>query len=139
MERLLSLLDLAPAPVAPTTPSTRSLASGSVTEPLIGAGHTPALQALVGHTFSDPALLQTALLHPSAAGAATNAAATLAFNRLEFLGDRALGLVIGEELCRRHPDDAVGALSRRLGALVSKEAFLCTGLACHKPLEAAST
>lgn len=41
------------------------------------------------------------------------------YQRLEFLGDRILGLVIAEMLYRRYPDEAEGRLSHRLNALVS--------------------
>lgn len=41
------------------------------------------------------------------------------YQRLEFLGDRILGLVISEMLYRRYPDEAEGRLSHRLNALVS--------------------
>ncbi len=41
------------------------------------------------------------------------------YQRLEFLGDRVLGLVIAHWLYERHPDDTEGQLSRRLNSLVS--------------------
>lgn len=41
--------------------------------------------------------------------------------RLEFLGDRVLGLLAAEALIRRFPDDTEGALAPRLNALVRKE------------------
>ena len=41
------------------------------------------------------------------------------YQRLEFLGDRILGLVISEMLYRRYPDEAEGRLSHRLNALVA--------------------
>lgn len=44
------------------------------------------------------------------------------YQRLEFLGDRILGLVISEMLYRRYPDEAEGRLSHRLNALVAGSA-----------------
>lgn len=72
------------------------------------------LAARLGHTFSDPALLKQALTHASAAGARSN-------ERLEFLGDRVLGLIVADELISRFPDAPEGELAIRLNALVRKE------------------
>ena len=44
-----------------------------------------------------------------------------AYERLEFLGDRVLALVISEVLMKRYPDEAEGALARRLAELVKME------------------
>lgn len=69
------------------------------------------LQDRIGHIFQDPALLKTALTH-SSVGAQYN------YERLEFLGDRVLGLVIAELLYQRFPQEKEGDLARRLAALV---------------------
>jgi ribonuclease-3 len=50
--------------------------------------------------------------------------------RLEFLGDRVLGLVIAEELHARYPDDAEGALALKLNALVREAACARAAEAC---------
>lgn len=60
---------------------------------------------------TDLALYHRALTHGSTGQAD--------YQRLEFLGDRILGLVIAEMLYRRYPDEAEGRLSHRLNALVS--------------------
>jgi ribonuclease-3 len=73
-----------------------------------------ALEEQLGHAFSDPALLRRALTHASADAAVSN-------ERLEFLGDRVLGLVIAEKLHQLYPDEAEGLLTRRLHALVRWE------------------
>ncbi|MEM8752895.1 MAG: ribonuclease III [Pseudomonadota bacterium] len=75
-----------------------------------------ALADPLGHRFADPDLLEEALTHPSAASPARPHN-----QRLEFLGDRILGLVIAETLADRHPDEAEGALAPRLNELVRKE------------------
>jgi ribonuclease-3 len=62
-----------------------------------------------------PELLERALTHRSA-GRANN-------ERLEFLGDAALGLVMAEALCDRFPDADEGELSRRRAALVNKDSL----------------
>jgi ribonuclease III len=76
------------------------------------------LEASLGHSFANPDLLTEALTHRSAAGidAPSN-------ERLEFLGDRVLGLVIAELLIRRFAAADEGELSRRLTALVRRDAL----------------
>lgn len=69
------------------------------------------LEERIGHRFRDPALLKTALTHASA-GAKFN------YERLEFLGDRVLGLVVAELLYIRFPGENEGDLALRLAALV---------------------
>ena len=75
----------------------------------------------LGHPFGDPALLEAALTHPSALDPRNG---PRGFERLEFLGDRVLGLLVAELLVERHPDLDEGALTRRLVALVRREALL---------------
>ena len=74
-----------------------------------------ALQKQLGYTFNDPALLRRALTHASHSTDGSN-------ERLEFLGDRVLGLVIAEKLHALYPDDAEGVLALKLNALVRAEA-----------------
>ena len=74
-----------------------------------------ALEEKLGHRFADPALLKRALTHASAAS-------TLSNERLEFLGDRVLGLVVAETLHARYPHESEGPLTVRLHALVRAEA-----------------
>lgn len=76
------------------------------------------LETRIGHTFKDKALLKTALTH-SSVGAEYN------YERLEFLGDRVLGLVIAELLYKRFPLEKEGDLAKRLAALV-QGSFLAT-------------
>ncbi|MEM7506244.1 MAG: ribonuclease III [Pseudomonadota bacterium] len=74
------------------------------------------LSAYLGRSFANPDLLVEALTHPSAASPAR------ADNqRLEFLGDRVLGLVIAEALIETYPQETEGALAPRLNALVRRE------------------
>ncbi len=88
-------------------------------------GPSVALQDRIGYTFQSPRLLLGALTHPSAPEATRAiAAAGAGYERLEFLGDRVLGLVIAELLLERFQAEHEGALSKRLVALVRKEALL---------------
>jgi ribonuclease-3 len=73
------------------------------------------LEERLGHTFADRKLLVTALTHGSARTPAGS------YQRLEFLGDRVLGLVVAEVLFNAHPAATEGELSRRLAELVRKE------------------
>lgn len=79
---------------------------------------TPALQERLGYHFADTSLLQRALTHSSAV-AGTGRAAN--YQRLEFLGDRVLGLAISDMLLRAFPRASEGELSRRLADLVRAE------------------
>jgi len=71
------------------------------------------LQGVLGHRFARPELLLRALTHPSAATAARQNN-----QRLEFLGDRVLGLIVAEALLRAYPDEAEGTVAPRHAALV---------------------
>jgi ribonuclease-3 len=66
---------------------------------------------MLGHVFANPALLAEALTHPSAG--------TPHYQRLEFLGDRVLGLIIASELLTRYPQADEGELARRLTVCVN--------------------
>ena len=74
----------------------------------------------LGHAFRDPALLREALTHRSFAnenpGSPDN-------ERLAFLGDAVLALVVAERLLAAVPDDPVGVLTPRRAALVSGESL----------------
>jgi ribonuclease-3 len=77
-----------------------------------------ALEERIGYGFADKSLLERALTHISAlsGGSRTNS-----YQRLEFLGDHVLGLVISDMLYRAFPRANEGELSRRLSDLVRKE------------------
>jgi ribonuclease-3 len=77
------------------------------------------LEARLGHAFADRKLLEHALTHMSAAPA--EAKRTGSYQRLEFLGDRVLGVCVAELLFRTYPSAEEGELSRRLADLVRKE------------------
>lgn len=79
-----------------------------------------ALEERIGYSFADKALLERALTHISAlSGGPQNRVSS--YQRLEFLGDHVLGLVISDMLYRAFPKANEGELSRRLADLVRKE------------------
>jgi len=84
---------------------------------------THVLETVLNHRFADAALLSRALTHRSVMGmrkaGGQEHADTFANERLEFLGDRVLGLVIAELLFQRFPAEAEGQLAQRLAVLVS--------------------
>ena len=86
--------------------------------PGVAARHTD-LERLVGHKFEDQSLLERALTHVSAL--ATDTGREESYQRLEFLGDRVLGLVVSDMLYAAFPAAEEGELSRRLADLVRKE------------------
>jgi len=77
-----------------------------------------ALEGRIGYKFADKDLLERALTHISALAGGNRAAS---YQRLEFLGDHVLGLVISDMLYRAFPKADEGELSRRLADLVRKE------------------
>jgi ribonuclease-3 len=84
-------------------------------------------QDLLGHHFTHPELLAEALTHRSAAQGRANRRSTGSNERLEFLGDRVLGLIVAEWLIERFPDEQEGKLGLRFADLVSREALADIG------------
>jgi len=75
-----------------------------------------AFQARLGHEFSDPALLLRAVTHSSMSSPTRDDN-----QRLEFLGDRVLGLVMAEAILEHDRAASEGQLAPRFNALVRKE------------------
>jgi ribonuclease-3 len=73
------------------------------------------LEAILGHHFEHPDRLERALTHRSHRQNSSG----IDNERLEFLGDRVLGLVASERLCRSFPEWDSGKLSKGLARLVS--------------------
>ena len=76
----------------------------------------------LGYAFKDPKYLLEALTHPSFS--LTNRSDN---QRLEFIGDRVLGLIVAEAIAKQDPNASEGKLAPRFNALVRKEA--CSGVA----------
>lgn len=80
------------------------------------------LIATLDYNFTEPTLLVAAVTHPSRLGLVRNSPEKT-YQRLEFLGDRVLGLVIADMLWQRFPDEAEGDLAKRHAGLVREEAL----------------
>jgi len=86
------------------------------------------LEARIGYKFRDEALAARALTHLSAP-ASSPMGRLQSYQRLEFLGDRVLGLAVAQMLYDAYPEASEGELSIRLAALVRREACAEVALA----------
>jgi ribonuclease-3 len=78
----------------------------------------------LGYKFTRPDLLEQALTHPSLSGSSPARKKNSGdYERLEFLGDRVLGLVIAEWLYQKFPAATEGDLAKRHAALVNRDAL----------------
>lgn len=77
------------------------------------------IEGALGHRPKDIKLFQQALVHSSFG--------TASYERLEFLGDRVLGLIVARWLYERFPNEPEGKLSRRYNALVARETCASVG------------
>jgi hypothetical protein len=109
-------------PVAGGEPKSRAAAAtvSEAKEPKRRRRATAGFEQSIGYRFKDPALLEQALTHISAITGSRNRGGS--YQRLEFLGDHVLGLVISDMLFRAFPKADEGELSRRLADLVRREA-----------------
>jgi ribonuclease III len=78
------------------------------------------LEQRIGYAFKDRALLLEALTHASALDSGRKQRRS--YDRLEFLGDRVLGLIVSERLLDEHEHEAEGELAPRFNALVNRRA-----------------
>ena len=78
--------------------------------------HQKEISKLLGYQFKNNRLLEEALTHASA-----RKSSKVNNERLEFLGDRVLGLVIAEELLRKNPNSTEGEVATYYNSLVKKE------------------
>ena len=86
----------------------------------MGDGKRPVedLADRLSYRFDRPELLQVALSHASVAESEIQT-----YERLEFLGDRVLGLVMADYLMRAHPAEKEGELARRFAWLVDRKSL----------------
>jgi len=82
--------------------------------PRAGDNAAADLERTLGYVFRNPALLATALTHPSAVPPTEPN-----YERLEFLGDAVLDLAIADLLMRRFPEAKEGALSKERASIVN--------------------
>ena len=78
------------------------------------------LEKIIGYNFKKTSLLETALTHKSFNNETNN-------EKLEFLGDRVLGLVISETLLEKYPEEKEGIIDKKFANLVNKKT--CTIIA----------
>jgi ribonuclease-3 len=110
-------------PVAVDDPNIRASADVAAPEPKEPKRRRRSIAGFedrIGYRFKNPALLEQALTHISALTGARNRGGS--YQRLEFLGDHVLGLVVSDMLFRAFPKADEGEMSRRLADLVRKEA-----------------
>ena len=81
------------------------------------------LEEKLGYTFHDRRLLENALTHSSYANENKSKGET-SNERLEFLGDSVLGMVVADHLYRTHPDMPEGELTRTRAALVCEDSLV---------------
>lgn len=84
------------------------------------------LESKIGYTFKQPDLLRLAITHPSMRRRHQGSHKS-GFERLEFLGDRVLGLVIAERLYYLFAREKEGDLAKRLAVLVSRDTCITVG------------
>jgi ribonuclease III len=96
---------------APAAPAKRGVRKRAATASV--------LEKAIGYRFKDRDLLDRSLTHISAIAGGSRANS---YQRLEFLGDHVLGLIISDMLFRAFPKADEGELSRRLADLVRREA-----------------
>jgi ribonuclease-3 len=79
------------------------------------------LERIIGYHFTRNELLDEAMTHPSLSNADNSREKRLNYERLEFLGDSVLGLLIAEILIEMYPDEREGGLAKRHSWLVRGE------------------
>jgi len=94
---------------------------------LTGEALASAIAGKTGYAFKDLRLLETALTHSSAVRATSNN------ERLEFLGDRVLGLIVADMLLKQFPEAREGDIAPRFNALV--EARTCSDIGLELELD----
>jgi ribonuclease III len=108
----------------------------AVRDPLVTAAASHQLTAterraeaerLLGHRFADGGLVLEALTHRSAAQGRGRRRGAGSNERLEFVGDRVLGLLVAEWLIERFPQEQEGELGRRYAQLVSRPVLAAIG------------
>ncbi len=75
------------------------------------------LEKIIKYNFKKPVLLEKALTHKSFDNSINN-------EKLEFLGDRVLGLIISEKLLEKFPEEKEGIIDKKFANLVNKKTCL---------------
>jgi len=98
----------------------RAAPAAATQSPAVAPARRRVLEDRLGHSFHDPALLDNALLHRSHAFVVKHGRED-SNERLEFLGDAVLGLVVNDYLYRRYSDASEGDLTKMKSLLVCKD------------------
>lgn len=102
------------------------MSSPNWVETLVPSSTAVSLEERIGYRFADPGLLQIALSHRSWCSEHPGEPSN---ERLEFLGDAVLGLVVTDALFSRFPDEPEGQLAKARASVVSAAALADVGLA----------
>jgi ribonuclease III len=123
-------------PLQPVVPGRELSTASTRSEAAVTQAATAELERRIGHRFAGSELLAEALTHPSVFPArrharrrSQRAGIPRNYERLEFLGDRVLGLVIADLLWRQHANEPEGDLTRRLAQLVRRDTLAEIGAA----------
>jgi ribonuclease III len=108
-----------PAPARKKPRKKRAKSSGKTSAKSAANAATSAIEERIGHKFADAGLLVTAMTHVSALKPSRKRGES--YQRLEFLGDHVLGLIVSDMLYRSFPNADEGEMSKRLADLVRKE------------------
>ena len=93
-------------------------AAKAVKQPSLSRNKQNELETAIGYRFNDSALLNQALIHPSLIDE-FRGDASFSNQRMEFLGDRVLGLVVAEILINKYPKEREGFMTKHFHNLVS--------------------
>jgi ribonuclease-3 len=86
-----------------------------------GAGRIPELERALDYRFRNRSLLVAALVHRSYHAGTDGGAAPESNERMEFLGDSVLSLVVNDYLYHHYPDKSEGELTKMKSVVVSKQ------------------
>lgn len=81
------------------------------------------IESILGYEFKNKKLLEEALTHPSISLQRAEKEIIFNYERLEFLGDAVLALIVAELLINKYPSEREGALAKRHSGLVHGEAL----------------
>jgi ribonuclease-3 len=107
------------APARKKAKKKRAKSSSKTSAKSAASAATSAIEGRIGHKFADSNLLVSAMTHVSALKPSRKRGES--YQRLEFLGDHVLGLIVSDMLYRSFPNADEGELSKRLADLVRKE------------------
>ena len=106
-------------PARPKRTRQRAHVKKAASLPTLTSSQIDALEATLEYTFKNKDLLNRALTHASAI---SDRRSRFSYERLEFLGDRVLGITIAEFLYLKFENEPEGGLAPRLNILVNREA-----------------